>query len=139
MDILHRKAAIQKAFAAIGKKNGSAPPESAKNTFGVAYELLVSKDLASMAEKRYEAAKKAAEDAGVIDKSKVVVGEEVRVYESEYFDIALKKNNDSQMLDRTTLKNFLMKQGASDAEAEKIIAGGSKPRAGATNINISLK
>ena len=36
MKIIHLKAAIQKQLSNIGKRNGSAPPESKINTFGAA-------------------------------------------------------------------------------------------------------
>lgn len=140
MEILHRKAAVQKAFSNIGKTNGSKPPESANNTFAEAYELFVSKDLKSMAEKRYEQAKKNAERVGVLDMSKAVEGSEITTYQSEHMDISLKTAQGGSMLDRTQLKNHLMVGlKMSDAEAEAVIEAGSKPRKGAVNINISMK
>lgn len=139
MDMLLKKAAVQRAFSKIGKSNGSSPPESTSNTFSVAYELFVSKDLKSQAEKRYEAAKKDAIDKGVLDMEKAVEGMEVNTYSSEHFDVALKKSAGSMMIDKTALANNLNKKGWSAAEVEALIASSSKPRAGAVNINISMK
>lgn len=139
MEMLLKKAAIQKAFSKIGKSNGSSAPESDKNTFGVAYELFVSKDLKSQAEKRYDAAKKAAFDAGVIDESKVSEGSEVTTFISDMFDVSLKQSNGSFTLDKTMLSNNLQKMGWSEADVNKLLANSSKPKKGAVNINISLK
>jgi hypothetical protein len=139
MEILHKKAAIQKAFSKIGKSNGSAPPEAGSNTFSAAYELFVAKDLKSQAEKRYEAAKEAAIEQGVLDMDKAVEGTEVNTYSSEYFDIALKTSASSTTLDKTKLQSEMAKAGIPDAKVKAIIAAASKPRKGAVNINISMK
>lgn len=140
MEMLHKKAAIQKAFSKIGTANGSSAPESGDNRFGTAYELFVSKELKSMAEKRYEAAKEKAELEGVIDKEKAVEGAEVGVYSSEHFDIALKTSSSSLQLDKTKLKNNLMtKHNMSEKEANKLLVLSSGTRKGAVNINISFK
>ncbi len=139
MEMIHKKAAIQKAFSKIGKSNGSSPPEDASNTFGAAYELFVSKDLKSQAEKRYEMAKKNAVDQGIIDEEKCVEGAEVTSWSSDFFDINLKQSAGSMTLDKTMLSNTLQKQGMTATDVEKIIAASSKPRKGAVNINISLK
>lgn len=140
MEMLHKKAAVQKAFSKIGKSNGSSPPDSDKNTFGEAYELFVSKELKSMAEKRYDAAKKAAFDAGVIDESKVSEGSEVTTFSSDMFDVSLKQNSGSRTLDKTMLSNALMRKfNMSEKEVATFIDEASKPKKGAVNINISLK
>lgn len=140
MEMIHKKAAIQKSFSAIGVKNGSSPPQSTDNRFGVAYELFVAKELKSAAEKRYEAAKAAAEEQGVIDKEAAVEGVEVNTYQSELFDIGLKKSAGSLSLDKTMLGNYLKRHhNFSEHDVNKALVNGSKPRAGAVNINISLK
>jgi hypothetical protein len=140
LQMLQIKAAIQKSFQNIGKKNGSAPPESDKNTFSQAFELFVSKELKSMAEKRYDAAKKAAVEAGIIDESKCVEGMEINTWQSEHFDVALKQSSSSQTLDKTMLKNNLMRElNMNETQVNDLIERSSKPRKGAVNINISLK
>lgn len=139
LDMLQRKAAVQKAFTNIGKKNGSAPPESESNTFSAAYELFVSKELKSAAEKRYDMAKKVAQEQGIIDESKCVEGAEITTYQSEHFDVSLKQSMSSTTLDKTMLSNNLARMGWTSMNIEMLIDNSSKPRKGAVNINISLK
>lgn len=140
MEMLHKKASIQKSFSDIGKKNSSSPPESTDNRFGLAYELFVSKELKSAAEKRYEAAKQAATDAGIIDEEQAVEGAEVNMYSSEHFDIALKKSASSWTLDKTKLSNKLQtNHGWAKTDVDKLLLSASNPRKGAVNINISFK
>jgi hypothetical protein len=147
-DILHIKAAIQKTFSNIGKTNGSKPPESTSNTFGIAYELFVADALRSAANKRYEEAKIEAAKAGVLGDKVEVVKKEVKftlpegsnltLYSSEHFDITAKVANGSTMLDATALGNELVKK-LGPVEALKIIEAASKPRKGATTVSTSMK
>jgi hypothetical protein len=140
MEIIDKKVAIQKAASAIGKKNGSAPPESTSNTFGAAYELFVASELRSIANKRYDVAKAQAVEAGVIDEEKAIEGAEIATHNNELFDVTLKKASSSMTLDKTALKNNLSKlAGMSDKEATRIIELSSKPRKGAVTIGFSLK
>lgn len=140
MEIIHLKAAIQKAFSKIGKSNGSSPPASADNRFGLAYELFVASELRSAANKRYEVAKEAAASAGVLDEEKCVEGSEVAVYDAQYFDVTMKQASGSTQIDKTKLKNELMKEfNLDETSAAAVIAKGSKPRKGAVTIGFSLK
>jgi hypothetical protein len=139
MEIIHKKAAIQKALSAIGVKNGSSPPEHSDNRFGLAYELFVASELRSAANKRYDAAKAKAADAGVIDEEKTVEGNEVSTYVSKYFDVTMKKAASSVTLDKTMLRNHLNRMGIEDREIDTIIAASSKPRKGAVTIGFTLK
>jgi hypothetical protein len=139
MEIIHKKAAIQKALSAIGVKNGSSPPEHSDNRFGLAYELFVASELRSAANKRYDAAKAKAADAGVIDEEKTVEGNEVSTYVSKYFDVTMKKAASSLTLDKTMLKNELSKNGLSEPQIVTIISRASKPRKGAVTIGFTLK
>jgi hypothetical protein len=141
MEMILKKGAVQKAFSNIGKTNGSKPPEGdPNNSFSVAYELFVSKELKSAAEKRYEMAKSAAKLQGVIDEDKISEGCEVTTFISSFFDVSLKQNAGSRTLDKTMLKNNLMKNlNMSEGVAEAFIDAASKPKKGAVNINISLK
>lgn len=140
MEMLHKKAAIQKAFSAIGNKNGSAAPEDTDNRFSIAYELFVAKELKSAAEKRYEMAKEAAVAAGVIDETKCVEGSEVNTYSSTHFDIGLKKSASSLTLDKTKLSNKLITEHNWTQDAvNKLLVLSSNTRKGAVNINISFK
>lgn len=140
MEMLHKKAAIQKSFSKIGKSNGSSAPESTDNRFSAAYELFVSKELKSAAEKRYEIAKQAAKDQGIIDEEQAVEGAEVNTYSSEFFDVGLKKSAGSWTLDKTKLSNNLQtKFNMKKEDVDKLLVSSSNPRKGAVNINISFK
>lgn len=139
MEIIHKKAAIQKALSAIGVKNGSSPPEHNDNRFRDAYELFVASELRSAANKRYEAAKARAADTGVIDEEKTVEGSEISTYVSKYFDVTMKKASSSTTLDKTMLANEMAKRGMKDEDVKSIIAAASKPRKGAVTIGFTLK
>jgi hypothetical protein len=139
MEIIHRKAAIQKSFSNIGKKNGSAPLEHTDNRFGIAYELFCASELRSAANKRYDMAKAVAKDAGIVDEEKCVEGSEITTYNNKYFDVTMKQASASTTLDRTLLKNNLMKLGQSETLAQEIINASSKPRKGAVTIGFALK
>ena len=140
MQIILLKAAVQKALSNIGKKNGSAPPKSESNSFGVAYELFVASEIRSAANKRYDAAKDAATIAGVIDEEKTVEGSEIATSSNEFFDVTMKRAASSLTLDKTLLKNYLMtKAGMSEKDATKALVLSSKPRKGAVTIGFTLK
>jgi hypothetical protein len=139
MEIITRKAAIQKSLSAIGKKNGSAPPESSSNTFGAAYELFVASELRSAANKRYDAAKAEAAKVGVIDEDKTIEGSEIATHVNKYFDVTMKKAASSLSLDKTLLRSALMKQGWTEAKVDALIERSSKPRKGAVTIGFTLK
>lgn len=139
MEMIDKKVAIQKQLSKIGKANGSAPPESNLNNFGVAYELFVSNELRSAAAKRYDAAKAAAFDAGIVDESEIVEGAEIATWKSKYFDVTMKQAAGSSTLDRTLLWNNLMKLGFDEKNAQDLIARSSKPRKGAVTIGYTLK
>ena len=140
MQIIHLKAAIQKQLSNIGKKNGSAPPESSSNTFRTAYELFVANELRSAATKRYDAAKAAAFEAGVIDEDKLIEGSEVATHCNEFFDVTMKQAASSSSVDKVKLKSQLMLQfNLDEKKAADVIAKASKPRKGAVTIGFTLK
>jgi len=140
MKIIHLKAAIQKQLSNIGKKNGSAPPESTSNAFGAAYELFVASELRSAANKRYDVAKEQATDVGIIDEEKLVEGSEIAVHSNEYFDVTMKQASSSSTVDKTKLKSTLMVEcNLDEKSAQKIIDKASKPRKGAVTIGFALK
>lgn len=140
MEIIRLKAAIQKTLASIGKKNGSALPESKSNTFPIAYELFVASELRSASNKRYDVAKAAAAKAGIIDEDKTIEGSEISTYDSEYFDVTMKKASASSTLDKVLLGNKLQVEfGMSQGDVDKLIEMSSKPRKGAVTIGFSLK
>jgi len=140
MEIIHLKAAIQKALSNIGKKNGSAPPQSTSNAFGVAYELFVSNELRSAANKRYDVAKELAKEAGVIDEEKLIEGAEIATHSNEFFDVTMKQASSSNTVDKTKLKSQLMLQfNLDEKSAQAVIDKASKPRKGAVTIGFTLK
>jgi len=140
MEIIHLKAAIQKALSNIGKKNGSAPPQSESNSFGVAYELFVSSELRSAANKRYDVAKALAAEAGIIDEEKLIEGAEIATHCNEYFDVTMKQAAASSSVDKTKLKSQLMLQfNLDEKSAQLVIDKASKPRKGAVTIGFTLK
>lgn len=139
MEIIHSKAAIQKAFSNIGKKNGSSPPEHSDNRFGLAYELFCASELRSAANKRYDAAKERAKEAGVVDESKCIEGSEITTYNNKYFDVTMKQASASTTLDKTMMKNVLQREGYSEEKAQFLIDNASKPRKGAVTIGFALK
>lgn len=140
MKILEIKASIVKTFNNIGKKNGSAPPESGSNTFPVAFEFFVADNLRSIANKRYDVAKAAALAVGVLgDPETYVEGTITNIYEADLFDIAAKKASGTTMLDKTQLANNLAKKGWKADEIQELVDDSSKPRKGATTYEMILK
>lgn len=140
MDSINLKAAIQKSFSNIGKSNGTKPKESQSNSYPIAHELFVASELRSAANKRYDMAKANAFASGILDEGKVVEGAEVCVYEGELFDVTMKQASSSSTLDRTQLRNTLMRDlNLDDKAVDTIIAKASKPRKGAVTIGFSLK
>jgi hypothetical protein len=140
MEIILRKAAIQKSFSNIGKKNGSAPLEHTDNRFGIAYELFCASELRSAANKRYDMAKAVAKDAGIVDEEKCVEGSEITTYNNKYFDVTMKQASASTTLDKTMMKNVLMREfNLDEGMAQGLIDRASKPRKGAVTIGFALK
>lgn len=140
MDSINLKAAIQKALSAIGNKGPTAPNGDQSNTYPIAHELFVASELRSAVNKRYDVAKARAAEAGVIDEDKTVEGAEIVAASYELFDVTMKRNAASTTLDRTQLKNVLMKRmNCTEALAQAIIDEASKPRKGAVTIGFTLK
>lgn len=142
MKMIDIKVAIQKAFQKIGKSNGHAPPDPppASNTFPIAYEFFVADNLRSLANKRYEAAKEAAQKAGVLgDEAEYQEGSTITTFNSDLFDVAAKKARGSRTLDKTELSNYLNRKGWKQAEIDELLVKGSKPRKGAVTFEVVLK
>lgn len=135
-DILKRVSAAMTAFTKIGRSNGSAPPYSNLNDYGIAYELMIAQRLAKAASARLEAAKEAAQDAGILAKS-YKEGTHI-VYNKEGLVVTIVKHKDSSTLDKTMISNYLSKMYGADV-AEKAISEGSKPRAGNTLITVGVE
>lgn len=137
-DLIHRRAAASKAFRAIGHNNGHAPPESDGNTHHIAYEFLIADHLRSLANARYEAAKEAAQAAGVIETD---YSEGTHIpYARNGLSVIATRAKDSLTLDKTMLKNELMKShGFDETKVNKLLVKSSKPRKGATTHKFSME
>ena len=134
------KGAIQKALSNIGKRNGTAPPESKRNSFAQAWEFFVARELKGAVEKRYKAAEAVARDAGVLgEEEDYVEGGVVITHSNEYFEIAMKKAQGGTTLDKTMLMNNLARMGWKADRIEELISKSSKPRKGAVTPEIVLK
>jgi hypothetical protein len=138
MQLLVIKSKIAKAFDNIGRTNGTATPQSADNRFSTVYEYFVAAQLASAADKRKEKAKAALQEAGILDKSKCIVGSTVVLYEHELGDFVAKTANPAERLDKTLLKNELIKAIGAE-KAEKIITAATKFSAPATSYDFVVK
>jgi len=118
------KSNIAKAFEKIGKTNGTACPPSEANTFPLAYEYFVADQLASYAEKRKKAAKEACEQAGILEHSATPGNTEI-TFDSDGLVISAVTKNPSTTIDKTVLKNELVKALGIE-KAEKILKAASK-------------
>ena len=135
-ELLKRKAAAATSFNAIGKKNGSAPPDNPSNTFGIAYELFIADHLRSIANARYEEAKASAVEAGVLQDT-YTAGTHV-AYDSPELSVVVTKNKDSVTFDKTKAQNYITKKyGEVATKAMAKEATGS--RNGATTVKVAVK
>lgn len=136
---LHQiKANIVTALAKIGttKSSTTAPLQSADNRGGIAYEYFVADTLASVASKRKEIAKKAAEEAGILSVPKP--GDAETSYENEYLQLIAKTNNPASRLDATVLSNLLSKEIGFD-KAKAMIAKATVESKAATSYSFIAK
>jgi hypothetical protein len=136
MSLNQIKANIVLAFAKIGTRNGTARPESSDNRFSIAYEYFVADTLASIASKRKENAKKAAETVGLLSIPKP--GDTVTCYENEHLQIIAKTNSPAQRLDPTILSNELSKLIGVD-KARAMIAKATVENKPATSYSFVAK
>jgi hypothetical protein len=135
-DLSERKSAALKAFTAIGKKNGSAPPDSQSNTFATAYEFYIAEALRSVANARYDDAKARAIAEGVFA-SEYEPGTHI-AYNADGLGIVAKRNNDSTTVDTTKLRVELLKLMTTD-KVDALFAAATKPRKGNLVINASAE
>lgn len=131
------KAKALTAFANIGTKNGTSPPDSQDNRASIAHEMFIADALASAATKRKEQAKKAAFDAGII-KDEYKPGSTDEVYSNEYLTISAKTASGAERLDASELKTALMKELGTD-KAMKLIAKCTKTNKPATSYIFASK
>ena len=97
-----------KAFDKIGKSVAKANPSS-DNRASIAHEFFIAKHLESIAKKRAEAAKKEAQEAGLL-RDDYDPDTTVEVYRNESLSISAKTANPSQRLDPVLIKNELIKK-----------------------------
>lgn len=119
MSILQIKAKLSQRFADLGNKNGTAPLDSTDNRASIAHEFYVADSLRSMANKRYEVAKKAAENAGML-LDDPIAGSTVVTYENEHVSLSAKVASPVKRLDTSKLSSALMKKIGSE-EAAKLL------------------
>lgn len=131
------KIKVATAVDKIGKTNGTAPPPSIDNRANIAHEYFIASTIASICEKRKEAAKKAAQEAGILGED-YVAGETRMVYDNETMTIAAKTNNPAERLDAKTLRVELIKE-LGEAKADKIIAASTKSNKPATSFEFIQK
>jgi hypothetical protein len=90
----------------------ASPPESTENRASIAWEYFIADYLCSIATKRKEVAKKAAEAAGVLTKPDE--GETETVYRNESLQVIGKTNSAAERLDKSILTSELMKELGAD-------------------------
>lgn len=129
------KIKVSSAFDKIGKTNGTANPDPISNLAPIAHELFIAYTLSSMAEKRKELAKVAAQNAGIVLEDPVPDTTKT-TYENDHMLVIAKTNKASQSLDATMLKNELTKRFG-ETVATEIIAKSQKPKKAATTYSFS--
>lgn len=113
-------------------------PPGPRNNGKEAAEFVVSQQLKSMAEKRYEAAKKNAEAAGCFgDKDQYISGETIEVYRTGSYTFSVQRNADSRMLDRKAVEEVLRQVAPS--KWQELLERCEKPKAGATRYIVALR
>jgi hypothetical protein len=115
---------LNKKFADLGTKGSTAMPQidGMKNTEHLAYELMVAGVLRSAAGARYDAAKEAAKEAGVLgDETDAVPGTKKPVYEGMLVLITRQVNKPAQRLDSKKLITELRKAGVAADVIDKAI------------------
>lgn len=119
MSMMQIKAKLSNKFAELGNKNGTAAPDSEDNRASIAHEFFVADALRSMANKRYELAKKAAAEAGItVDDP--VASSTVVTYENEHLSVSAKTASAVQKLDSKKLSSELIKKLGSE-QTEKLL------------------
>lgn len=135
-DIIKRVAAAMNAFTKIGTQNGSAPPhDPTDNKVGLVYEALIASRLKSAADARKDAAIERLREAGILD-ADYSPGDHAP-YSGSQLAVHVKRNKNSETLDKTALLNAMSKKMPA-AEAAKIIKEASKPRKGNTTISVGI-
>jgi hypothetical protein len=133
---------VNRKFSDIGRSNGTAPLMPAQfddprdNRGGVVHELFIANHLRKLADKRWEAAKNEALSCGVLGNyDKLGVGSHV-TYNGHNFVVSVKRNAASSTIDKKMLTDVLVDKFG-EAVAQEVLKAATKPRAGATVIEVS--
>jgi hypothetical protein len=138
-EALKAKLAIHEAFSDIGKSSTTKMPDNNKNTYPIAAEFAIAKQLRSMAEKRWDVAKKAAANAGILgDDDDYIVGDTVVVFNCQHFDVTAKKANPSRGLDKAQLMVEMLKH-LPEKKVAAIMKAAEKENKGAVTFDIAYK
>jgi hypothetical protein len=134
MSLGHVKSHLMMQVTKLGtdKDAKGAPPKSTSNLAGIAWEYFVADYLCSLATKRKENAKKAAEAAGILRKPDP--GETHQIYHNETLQIIAKTNNPAETIDPAALNSELMKEVGIE-RAQQILAKAKKKSAPATSYS----
>lgn len=127
-------------FSKIGTTNGTTRPETKNNRAPIAWELWVSSHLASVAKGRYEQAKKAALNAGIIFdhfKTPHEPGYE-HIYEDDVVEVWLKVNKPSRSYDVDKLCSYLIGRGVSKKAINEALVHASTQGKAAHTFTASL-
>lgn len=135
---LSLKDKIKTAFAKIGTTNGTAPPETKDPLDPIAHELLVSRDLSTLADARKKKAKTAAVRAGLISDEEQPVGTQ-DYSATESYNIEAKTASPREMIDESLLLAGMIKAGLSATKAAAVITGARKFAKAATTWNVEPK
>jgi hypothetical protein len=113
-------------------------PPGRDNKGQYAVEFAVAQRLKKRAEKRYDKAKKAAEDVGCFgDPEKYVSGETVEVYRSSSFTFSVQRNADSEVIDKDLTE--LVLRDVAPQKWRELLQKCKKVRKGATQYIASLR
>lgn len=128
---------LNRKFSDLGRTNGTAPLPDSENRAALAHELFVANQLRGLADKRYEAAKKDALDAGILGDFTAFEPGLHATYDSDHVAISVRKNSSSESVDKKALEQYLAKELPKYAAA--IMKACTKERAGQTVIQIATK
>jgi hypothetical protein len=123
MDSTKLKANVQKALDKIGNDKLTGIPEIGDNLpqEPLAWELMLSGIIRSYGEKRYDVAKKKAEEGKILGNDTPEPGTKAVVYDGAYVSIIRTVNNAPQKVDMTKFQSALRKLGVSAAVIEKAL------------------
>ncbi len=105
---------INTTFASLGHANGMRMPKSQNNHEAVAWELWTAKHVLSLAEKRKDAAERAAAQAGVIndkERDPLPAGTRAICYHGDIVDVQVEVRNASKRVNVDVMADYLVGKG----------------------------